>query len=851
MSALENSSLDLPDKQPAAAPQNAGPELQPGVADGEELPETQVAQPATPPPPAIAASSIEGFGVKQVTTSATEADLEARIDGAIRLAFPLLPRDSVQHQTKFTFSFGGKEITVDGKGKEVAQSRADIILYFRERPLAVLELKRSGLALSDDDSKQGLSYARVLNPSPPLVVISNGQEVRFIETHTGNTWQPKERTEQTLTALVQSAARVAASDLKIAVTTLMATNPDVWVQAVRQTTAANILELSGDWKDRLLPFVRNFQIPRKATQDVRDLLQKGSKLVIVEGAPLAGKSNVLRELAQGSINDSSMVVLFVESEGSDTVLQQVADTLTRNLDWPVTREEARAWLKNLSQSDGPRLAIVIDGVGLDLGKSRDEIVDLTSVTFGSRLSVVLELDDVCADAAVLNSTGRQASAIGRRAQRVQVASLDDSEFASACEALWNQRLAMANGAQSSPELRLPWVLRAIGSRLVEEPQHGDFDLVAGIPPLLSVDLIHLTRNAFEQEIRISFRAIAAAALEDAQDLKRPISLILESMGTYVVRRKTLKKHLAHAEIERLRQQGYIRPILHESGEDVFVVCVPELVACEAAWVVAGEIAERVRQSPEKTAKWLSTTAANVPLGDIVAGQAIIDAAMQGQAVPFDLIAFLMECSPRKETLKEGSRLAMHLPGAGTLHLTVQADGLAARTKRGVEHFIPFDRADSPNITYTDIHAWLILSHLAGVPCAIGNESSEDEPQRLDPSILLEVCKCPVILRRPSADPSTSAILTHEIDGSGSFVCHKAGIVEPITLSLFKFLSVEGRNADEWIQTAVASGSVPMLARLDIAVREISNLADTSVATFAKETLEKRIRPAMSTALTPH
>jgi hypothetical protein len=819
-------------------------------AGNGESTEAQNAQPAVTPDPV--ASAPADSGVKQVTTSATEADLEARIDAAIRVAFPLLPRNNVRHQTKFTFSFGGKEIAVDGKSKEAAQSRADVILYLQERPLAVLELKRPGVALSDDDSKQGLSYARVLNPSPPLVVITNGQEVRLIETHTGNAWQPTDRTEQTLTALMQSAARAAANDLKVAVSTLMATNPDVWVQAVRQTTAANIAELSGDWNDRLLPFVREFLIPRKATQAVKELLHKGSKLVIVEGAPLSGKSNVLRELAETAQKDAGLVVLFVESEGATTVLQQVADTLTRQLDWPVTKDEARTWLKHLSQSEGQRLVVAINNIGLELAKSREEIVDLTSQAFGARLSLVVELDDACAEAAVLNSTGRQKSAIGRRAERVLVVPLDDDEFNSASEALWNHRLAMSNGAQSSPELRLLWVLRAIGSRLVGQPQHNDTTLVAGIAPLLSVDLIRLTRNAFGEEIRISFRAIAAAALEEAEDVKRPISLILESMAAFVVRRKALKKHLAHAELERLKEQGYLKPILHESGEDVFVVRVPELVASEAAWVVAGQIAAQARQSAEKAAKWLSkVVAANLPLGDIVAAQAIVDAAEQEQQIPFNVIASLMECPPKKEALKEGSHLLMHLSGAGTLHVTVQSGGLAAKTNQGVEHFIAFDPQDTPNVTYADIHAWLILSHLAGIPCAVARNEEDGEIQRLDPDLLFEVGKCPMLLRKPGADPSMSAVLMHEVNSQCSIVCYKAGIVEPITLSLFRFLLSEGRNAEEWIETLVASGSLPLMARLDIALREISNHADADLSAFAKDILEKQLRPAMSSLLPSH
>lgn len=786
-----------------------------------------------------------GSSGKQVTKGSTEADLEARIDGAIRIAFPCLPHTAIRHQTTFSFQFGGKKITVDGKDKTHAQARSDVILYFKEKPLAVLELKKSGSVLSEEDSQQGLSYARVLNPSPPLVVVSNGQDVRFIETYTGQDWNPIEHSEQILQGLFQSVAKVAAGDLKLAVSTLMATNPEVWIQAVRKTTDANIDELSGDWSDRLLPFVRGFVIPRKATQAVIKFLRCGSKLVIVEGAPLSGKSNVLRELAQCLKTDSALVVLFIESDGAATVLQQLADTLTQQLDWPVSKDDARTWLKNLSHSDGPHLVVAIDGIGLDIDKSRDEIVDLISPIFGTRLSIVVELDDACAEAVVLNSTGRKASAIGRRADRVQVDPLDDAEFSNACDMLWSQRLAMSNGSQSSPELHLPWVLRAIGSRLMAKSKHGDPNLAVFIPPLLSLDLIYLTRNKFEDGIRISFRAIAKAALEDAEDRKRPISLILESMCAYVVRRKSLKKHLEYSELQHLQEQGYLKLILHESGEDVFVVRVPELVASEAAWVVADRIVDRKFQSSEIVAKWLTEVAANLPFGDIIVAQAIVDAAIQGHSIPFKLIDSLLKCPPRKEILKEGDLFAMHMPGTGTVRMRLRSDGLSVETTPGIKQIIRVDPKEIPNIIYVDVHGWLILSHLAGVPCVFDKEGSNIGHERVDPFILLEIGTCPMILRRPMLDQDIGDVITHEIDGHGSMACHKSGIVESVTLSIFTFLCSEGRASAEWIQTALAKGSFPMLMRLEIALREISNLEDAELSAFAQEVLTRWVQPAFS------
>src|SRR6266705_3153204 len=104
------------------------------------------------------------MAIRTTTKSSTEADLEAEIDAALGLAFPWLPHGSIRHQTTFSFSFGAKRITVDGAKGDVAHARADILLYWNEKPLAVLELKRRGLTLDAEDDAQGLAYAGVHYP---------------------------------------------------------------------------------------------------------------------------------------------------------------------------------------------------------------------------------------------------------------------------------------------------------------------------------------------------------------------------------------------------------------------------------------------------------------------------------------------------------------------------------------------------------------------------------------------------------------------------------------------------------------------------------------------------------------
>src|SRR5262245_53251852 len=124
---------------------------------------------------------------KKLTIEPTEADLEAAIRHTIARVFPELASDEIRHQTKFSFTFGRATIDVDSANAYAKQARADIILYRGTAPLAVLELKREGSPLTTEDDEQGLSYARVINPMAPLVIVTNGEEVHILDSYTGKT----------------------------------------------------------------------------------------------------------------------------------------------------------------------------------------------------------------------------------------------------------------------------------------------------------------------------------------------------------------------------------------------------------------------------------------------------------------------------------------------------------------------------------------------------------------------------------------------------------------------------------------------------------------------------------------
>jgi len=779
---------------------------------------------------------------KKLTTTPTEADLEAAIRQTISRVFPNLSDGDIRHQIKFSFTFGHATIKIDGAAGYKSQARADIILFRGETPLAVLELKREGNLLVAGDEAQGLSYARVLNPMAPLVIVTNGQDVRILDSYTGKALKQTSISAEEFSAVVAAAANVARGNVKESIQTLMGTNPQVWRQAVEHVTDATIAELTAKPDAPALPFVDGFLLSRTATSVVLDHLEKGDRLILVEGPPLIGKSNVLRDFSGRARTGATFASLLVEASRVG-VIQSLANVLADKLNWPVTREEARNWLMRLSKSDGPALVLAIDGLNVRQSGILTEIEELTSSRFGNGLRLVISVDDSAVQQLLVASNSRASSPIGRRARRVPVDRLDDSEFQKALKTLWAMRIRMMEGAGSARELRFPWALRSMVWSIMQDPRHQDPSFAAVAAPMLGVRLIQQARDQFtDPELRRKFRELASALLKDAQKRKRPMSLILESMGIFMVRRKKLAKHMASVEIDDLIASGYLKPGTHSSGEPVLLVRLPELLASELALLIATELTSYAKASPVGAAQWLAGVSICLPLGDIVSSQAIIDAATSDSgAISLDFIGELLNTRPARKTLQAGARYATHLPGLGLVDFTVKADGSLLAEFNGQRHLLEMDPDEGElDTVYGDFQSWMILSHLAAHPFV---SVSNGEEERVDPHILMEVGSADVVLRSVGPEMQFNGVLTHDIPGAGCIVCHNAGIVEPITYALFSYLSGEGASAKDWIEEACRRSSLPLIARLQIALLYAGEVGSKEDAAFAKQMLDGPVAAA--------
>jgi len=778
--------------------------------------------------------------VRKSARTKTEQQFEAEIRAAVRLALPWIPTDGIVHQTTFKFKFGRADVTVNGRKNFEASARSDILIHVAGEPVAVLELKRPGAGIFGGDVEQGLSYARMMHPRPPLVIVTDGTATQVIETHSGTEWEPESRSESGLKLLFARAASAAADDLKRAVGHLMGGDPEVWGQAIRQVTAAKLEVLTKDWDSPVAPFVRGFLFRRKAVSAAIGHLATGARLILIQGPPLSGKTNALREMAE-AMQASQEVFLYLNADLGLDLFDRLAGLLSEFLDWPVTADEAKHWLATVSKSGGPPLILAIDNVGADQDEIHRAVGELISGKYGTGVRIVLAVDDTVARKMMLKRDGRGPSELADKAVLLDLGPLDDEEFAAAELTLRDHRFGIMAGGQFSPEYREPWILRAMCAGRAQHPKYHEPKSVALLPPLPDLEIFDHVTPKFDRNAApfARFQELAQAMLADVSDAERSEELMYEQASRFLIRRNSARKYLDQAELDVMEGSGLLRETKSLSGENAYVVRLPELLAYEIACLVTPKLEAAATGDIDAELAKIIIYMRRLPLGDLIAIQAI-----KSSAAYLPIMTSLLRTPPKQTRIKPGTTERIYVAGMGMVNITFREDGSVLYKGKGLNELVLAENiAPGSHLVYTDLLPWLILSHFGGYPFELVNDKGDKF--RLDVGILLEVGRCPMPLRR---DTGNLDIPLHELPDDISVICHVAGVTEPITWSIFRFLErEETATAERFIAAVIESESMPLLARTHAALHNFRHLNQEKAA-WAMGVLKGIIHPAVPKSL---
>ncbi|MEM6250994.1 type I restriction enzyme HsdR N-terminal domain-containing protein [Shewanella vaxholmensis] len=777
-------------------------------------------------------------------SSISEAQYEAQMRAAITHAFPWLPSDGITHQDSFSFKFGHSDITVNGKPQSSARARLDILVKYKNTPLAIFELKKPDIKITDDDIEQGLSYARVHHPRPPLVVVSNSKDVRILETETGERWCPTEKSEAAVFSLLEQSSRLAQDDLKNAVNILLGRSQNVWTQVVKQITNQNIDERSGKWNEVLVPFVNQLLIPRELTLEALNLLEKGNRLITIEGEPLSGKSNVLREIVELGSKKENTEFLYINADTDISLFSTLSDILTHSLDWNISPGEASNWLMKLSKTTEKNLVLLIDSVSVDSETIRKEVEALTSEKYGKGLQIIIAIDDTVADQLCLSRNRRAVSAIGNRANRLKLTPLNDKEFSNALNYLSNMRLLFSKGSEFNDELRQPWILKTIIANVMTSEKYKEGELFAVISPIVGLELLHFSRRQFDssQTPFSLYRELAKGVLEEQQDSDRAYQLQLEQLNAFIIRRNTALKYISSQELAEMSSNGLIREKRSESGENCYVIRLPELMANELSRLIASHLA-KCKENYCESVKWLLNVSSGIPLGNIIAADSISYLGRKG-GLNLDFIDELLKLSPSKQTIPSGTKFAASWNNLGVVDFTFIDNGHISIEMDNHRKIVDVDPDDIPAV-YDNISPYMILSYLSGQKIVIENDK-QTSPQRIDPILLTQVGSATVPLFKMSTTLNRNSFHHHELDDGTFILCSSNGIVEPITWSLMSFFIKEYRGlANEFIEKSITHRNTALMSRVYTALTESLNSADEEYSNWAKNMLARSVKPALS------
>jgi hypothetical protein len=701
-----------------------------------------------------------------------EATFEARLNTCLQNLFPAVEPLRIKHQRIFNLHLGHHHVTIDGEPKTAVGGRLDVLILVDEIPVLLLELKSPEVQILDEDRDQGISYARLMDKMPPLVVISNGTETRFYNSYNKQPWHGSTISEETIKQLLQHALACAVADRDEAVRLLLGYKPEIWATIIKQTTEASLRDITGSIADWSHPLSEGFSIPRRMANDIEAIIGKDDRVLLLAGPPLSGKTNVLYQFCRDA-DHSRLIPFYIEGTlVKFGLFQYLANVFSKTLLRATPVEQIRQWLiVSLRGSPDRRLVFVIDG---GISSADDTLAvdlnELLSLLDSANASVVLALNDSLVSD-LTDVPGRTTKTLlGRKARILNLSPLTDSEFPQALE-YFAQKCSgiFHSGVYNSKAFRHPGLLRVCAAYFLSDPistrpeGKGSLGIIPGVP---SLQIPHIAWDVFavSPQLRDDLRRLARAFIADEQIRRNggPLAVLAHNTGIMTI--QTAEGVLGEERLDRLRSQGYIRFANGPSATTLCIPTLPEALSAAAAYEVgAGFESVMAEKGFDAACEYLLQKSEPFPYGDIVGAMAIIDIVSRSEKLLYRIVHSLLERRPIWEHMSNEATLGIPSAKFGEIRMHIM-------DKSG----------QSLGGLMSNTHAWLVLSHLATCPM-IDDEGSWAPYLRL----IGRIGSWQNLLFRPDFMfiEDSKGIHVHDIGESGTVVCPNGGIVEPITLAM--------------------------------------------------------------------
>lgn len=747
-----------------------------------------------------------------------EATFEARVHKAIESIFPNFSRLEITHQVIFTVKLGHENVEVK---PTIKKPRLDILIKYKGRNLAVLELKKPTISLTDDDRKQGLSYARLLEQMPPLVIVSNGNETLFYETISGEPLVIVNPEIEQLEKLFTQAIEIAAVKKDEAIQILLGKDPLIWEQVIDDFNEKSINNHIGSVDTLYQPISDSLHLPRKSTEQLIDYVGNNNPVIALTGAPLIGKTNVLYEFCY--LKDTPFVPIYINAEDCQYgIFQYLANHFTKHFFSATSTDEVRQWFLNGIVGNphiSGKTVLIVDGVRHFDDKIINDVNELIQFSsFSKTFSLVIGCDSSNYNL-MAQTPGRPGKTLfGKKALKVEVNHLTEVEFENARDYLtehWS--IDFQNGAKYSRELRIPRIIRIILSQL---PSVRKDDTRLVISSFLPYDALNSVLQGFSSDIRFIDDMVKLVNASMSQDLKSPLEVMV-SYGRGFVPFEKAESILGENRIERLLQQGHIDWFVDKEQNRYIAPKTPELFAASAVEALFRKVN---KMENDEAIEYVLNICESLPYSDLIAANVFERLSSEDKFSLYELIVRLANNPPRIENIENDFNGALYFDHTGLVNIP--------------KELLSNSPEEGEGKTISNLFPWLVLSQLATKP--LFTEGYED-PWYIYREILKTVGSYQNILRRydPIAHPeNVMGYLTHTLldknGEEGEVLCGEVGIIEPITYAMMAGFSTLPDELLEICKYAVKENDPFLNHRLYNAASSLIGVTDEKIENTIKQ-----------------
>ncbi|WP_199141793.1 type I restriction enzyme HsdR N-terminal domain-containing protein [Pedobacter sp. ASV12] len=735
-----------------------------------------------------------------------EQEFQQQYSAIIRSILPTFQEHEVTSQRSFKIKFGHHNVFVDGKEpRERAKSGIyDLLLWIDNKPVIMLELKRPGLKLTDDDRDQGVSYARLTDPITPVTVISNGSAFRIYDTFSKEPIEQQTLEKDFLLNRVDQAAKLARNDYKNSILTLIENDQRVLYDLLNTISEQTFNELTGVSTDVSKPIIENFCVPREALGSLHQAVVD-NQFVVLTGDAYSGKTNFLYQYYQNQSAAKEAVLYINCIDFHYSIFRKLANHIHKLLRFPVDELKLKEWLLlHFNEETEKKLTIIFDHVRNDIDPVMmadiSELLDLFRMD-GNR--IIISTDQSNYRLLKRNSDRVLNTIIGNNFFEVELDKFSTKEFFDANEILADKyNLSFAWGAVYSDVYRLPRIWRLLVNNAMKDWKEGHYGLIKSVP---GVEFLSIFRSTFQLDYESvgNFIKLIDAFIEGIDQVKGSrLKLMACNLG--IIPEPVALQHLDRKQITRLIGAGYLERRSIPGFQWVLVTKLPELLAGYAVSSLKNKYQNWLKEDFDVAYESFISFCEFLPYGELVACRFILDLGNEGELDLFsDLANRLFNDKPTLKISTSEMDFEIYVQKVGNVRVKLEEGGESKFMGNGFPY--------------------LVLSQLL----CTGIVGEGDDPHSLRLELIEKLAEEAFIIRKADRTFFHEGLETMELGRVGEVVKTNIGIVEPITQALLvNMLELPGLF-ESFYEYAVMEKKYRLLHRMYIAAKNAKamNMAD--------------------------